>query len=197
MSRAYYRIHALLSRLNLAYLKNKYKNLSVGRNCRIDWNSYIDIRNNKCIIGDNVILQSLQKNYHVGIPFPASILIDVKGAKVEIGDGSSLHGVYVHAQKSIKIGKDCAIAAGVNIVDSNGHVLYSKIRKNVRDTPEEIIIGNNVWIGMNAIILKGTVLGDNCVVGAGSVVKGVYETNSLIVGNPAKFIKKIELEDII
>lgn len=195
MSRLYYRTNALLNRLNLIYLKMKFKNLKVGKNCRIDWNSYIDVRQNECIIGNNVILQSLKKNYHVGMPFAATILIDVLGAKVKIGDGTSIHGCYVHAQKSIIIGNDCAIAAGVNIIDSNGHVINSKLRKSVRDIPEEIIIGDNVWIGLNAVILKGSNIGDNCVVGAGSIVKGIFEKNSLIMGNPAKVIKKIEITD--
>lgn len=195
MSRIYYRINTLLSKINLVFLKLKFKNLSIGENCRIDWNSYVDISQNRCVIGDNVILQSLQKNYHVGMPFPASILIDVKNAKIEIGNGTSIHGAYIHAQKSIIIGEDCAIAAGVNIIDCNGHVLNSLHRNNVRDIPEEIVIGNNVWIGLNAIILKGSIIGDNCVVGAGSVVKGNFEENSLIMGNPAKFIKTITMND--
>lgn len=193
MSKIYYRVNTFLSRIKLIYLKFKFKKLKIGMNCRIDWNSYIDIGQNQCSIGNNVTLQSLQKNYHVGMPFPTSILIDVLGAKVEIGDGSSIHGCYIHAQKLIKIGKDCAIAAGVNIIDSNGHIMNSKSRNSNRDLPKEIVIGNNVWIGLNAVILKGSIIEDNCVIGAGSVVKGHYKANSLIVGNPAKFIKKIEI----
>ena len=59
------------------------------------------------------------------------------------------------------------------------------------DFPKPITIGNNVWIGANVIVLKGTVLGDNTVVGTGSVVKGEYPSNCVIVGNPAKIIKRI------
>lgn len=54
-----------------------------------------------------------------------------------------------------------------------------------------VVIGKNVFIGCNSIILKGTVLGDNCVVGAGSVVSGTYEPSSVIAGNPAKVVKKL------
>ena len=52
-----------------------------------------------------------------------------------------------------------------------------------------ISIGKNCFIGCNALILKGTVLGDNCVVGAGAVVSGKFEPNSVIAGNPAKVIR--------
>lgn len=51
------------------------------------------------------------------------------------------------------------------------------------------MIGDGCFIGMNSIILKGTEIGKNCVVGAGSVVSGKWEDNSIIGGNPARFIK--------
>ena len=57
-----------------------------------------------------------------------------------------------------------------------------------------IVIGNNVWIGLNAIILKGSVIGDNSVVTAGSVVKGVFPNNALIQGNPAQNVAKLHIE---
>ena len=44
-----------------------------------------------------------------------------------------------------------------------------------------VIIGNNVWIGANTVILRGTEIGDNCVIGAGCVIKGKYGANSVIV----------------
>lgn len=51
-----------------------------------------------------------------------------------------------------------------------------------------VTIGNNVFIGTKAIILKGTTIGDNCIIGAGSVVKGVFPEGVVIAGNPAKVI---------
>lgn len=61
-----------------------------------------------------------------------------------------------------------------------------------RDTPQEIVIGENVWIGLNATILKGTTIGNNSVIAAGTVVKGHIPENVVVQGNPAEVIKEIE-----
>ena len=63
------------------------------------------------------------------------------------------------------------------------------------DTPhflKEIYIGKNSFIGARSILLPGTCIGDNCIVGAGSVVKGTIPDNSIVVGNPAKVLARTE-----
>jgi acetyltransferase-like isoleucine patch superfamily enzyme len=127
------------------------------------------------------------------MPFPCTILVDQAKATVVVGNHSRLNGAYVHAQASILIGKNCVIAAGVNIIDSNGHELLSPNRTTGRDRPEPIEIGENVWIGINAIVLKGTRVGNNSVIGANSVVSGNFPENSLIVGNPARLVKQLDI----
>src|SRR5690606_9691564 len=117
---------------------------------------------------------------------------DVEGAEIIIGESCRLNGVYIHAQSSIRIGKNTVIASGVNIIDSNGHELVSKNRTKGRDSAKPIKIDENVWIGLNAIILKGTEIGKNSVVSAGSVVKGFFPDNSIISGNPAKLVDTIK-----
>ncbi|GAB1443509.1 hypothetical protein MASR2M39_23500 [Ignavibacteriales bacterium] len=130
-----------------------------------------------------------------GDTIPTTILIDKANAIVEIGEKTRLNGAYVHAQKEIRIGKNCVIASGVNILDANGHELISGDRTWGRDTPEPIIIGDNVWIGLNSVILKGTIIGNNSVVGANSVVKGEFSKNSLIIGNPGKVVKILDIKE--
>ena len=65
---------------------------------------------------------------------------------------------------------------------------YSRIKHFV------VFIGNNVWIGENVNILPGVFIGDNCIIGAGSVVTGYFLANSIIVGNPARVIKKYDFD---
>ena len=75
------------------------------------------------------------------------------------------------------IGENCKILHGVTLGGRGGH----------NGLP---IIGNNVWIGTHAIILGNVRIGDNAIIGAGAVVLKDVEPNSVVAGNPAKFIKK-------
>lgn len=167
------------------------RNIVLGEGVIIDYCTRLYTNNNKLVINDNAYLRSKSKGYQAGMPYPTTILIDVKNAYVEIGRNTRINGAYIHAQKRITIGDNCVIASGVNILDTNGHQLLAENRTLDRDTPSDIIIGNNVWIGLNAIVLKGSKIGDNSVISAGSVVKDIFPKNSLIMGNPARVIKTL------
>jgi len=188
-------IKKFLFLIKLFLVKRRNSNLEVGNGTKIDFGTQIFSCGNKISLGEKVYLRSNPKFYQAGMPFPTTLLTDVKGATIKIGDNSRINGVYIHAQKRIEIGKNCVIASGVNIMDTNGHNLISKNRTIGRDKASEIIIGDNVWIGLNAVILKGAIIGNNSVVSAGSVVKGTFPENSLIMGNPAQLIKILDLED--
>lgn len=128
------------------------------------------------------------------MPFYTNLFTDRADAIIKIGDNCRINGAYIHAQKEIIIANNCVIASGVNIIDSNGHELISNDRTIGRDKPKTIKVGNNVWIGLNVTILKGTVIGNNCVIAAGSVVKGEFPDNVLIQGNPAVIVSNLEIE---
>jgi acetyltransferase-like isoleucine patch superfamily enzyme len=97
-------------------------------------------------------------------------------------------GCYIQGINTIYIGDHTMIAPGVKIISAN-HDLndYSKHDKSVGS----IRIGANCWIGANAVILPGVELGDNVIVGAGSVVTKSFGRNIVIAGNPAKEINKM------
>ena len=90
----------------------------------------------------------------------------------------------------VHIGDGAFNAPGV-CISCAGHGIHLADRM-VYNTSKPIYIGKNVWIGLNATILKGTIIGDNCIVSAGSIVKGEFPCNSIITGNPAKIVKQIE-----
>ena len=62
--------------------------------------------------------------------------------------------------------------------------------------PKEVEIEENVWIGERSIVLKGSKIGKNSIIGAGSVVAGDIPENCIFAGNPAKFLRKMSEEEI-
>lgn len=93
----------------------------------------------------------------------------------------------------LHIGDYCKITQGVIILSHDYSVSVAKrVYHEHIGNCAATTIGNNVFIGMNAIILMGSKIGDNCIVGAGAVVSGMFPSNTVIAGNPAKVICSIE-----
>lgn len=92
----------------------------------------------------------------------------------------------------ITIGNDCYITANCQFVTHDGGTLI--LRKYVPDLEitAPITIGNDVYIGLNTTILPGTKVGNRCIIGACSLLKGEYPDNSVIAGVPARIIKTVD-----
>ena len=91
----------------------------------------------------------------------------------------------------IEIGDHVTITNGVQFITHDGGVWVFREKYSDIDLFGAIKIGNNVFIGLNSIILPNTTISDNCIVAAGSVVKGYFDKNSIIAGIPAKKISTI------
>lgn len=200
MGRLLYFLSKVVERcLSLAYtifLRMLPSNVNIGKGSIVYYRSSIVClsRLGGAKIGKNCKIGCSPKRYHAGMPFYTRLLVDGQNSIITIGDNCRINGASIHASSSIEIGNNCVIASGVSIIDSNGHEVYSKDRTVGRDNPQPVNIGNNVWVGLNAVILKGSSIGDNCVVSVGSVVKGSFPRNSLIAGNPAVIVKHLEIE---
>jgi acetyltransferase-like isoleucine patch superfamily enzyme len=97
-------------------------------------------------------------------------------------------GCYLDARNGIVLGNNVYIGPRVSIISMNHDV--NNYTQYIKEDP--IIIGDNCWIGTNAIILPGVELGNHVVVGAGAVVTKSFKDNNLIIaGNPASVIKKL------
>lgn len=102
------------------------------------------------------------------------------GAILAIGDNTALnYNCILVARKSITIGTDCTFGPNVIVFDHDHDFRGSAVMNGDAFKEKEITIGNNVWIGANAIILKGATIGDNAVVAAGTVVTGNIPANSI------------------
>ncbi|MDR1847700.1 MAG: acetyltransferase [Bacteroidales bacterium] len=122
---------------------------------------------------------------------------DSKTKTLICGDNIQINDyVHITAMRKVKIGNNVLMAGKIYISDCT-HGFYADESTPPHIPPVErpydiksVIIGDNVWIGEGVCILPGTVIGDGCIVGANAVVKGVFEENSVIVGVPARVIKK-------
>ena len=92
------------------------------------------------------------------------------------------------------IGDNCQMAPNVAIYTA-GHPVYPSTRNTAYEYGKEIVIGNNVWIGGNTVILPGVHIGDDVVIGAGSVVTKDIPDRCIAAGNPCKVIRKITEND--
>ena len=178
---------------NLAY---KLTGVSFGKGVKLQGLPVIaKSKTAKVIIGNNVNVKSSFLSNLIGLYQRCIIVARTGGAVVEIGENSGLSGVTIYARECVKIGKDCRIGANTKIFDNDFHPVDPTLRleasnKNMKVKP--VSIGNNVFIGCNSIILKGTVIGDNTTIGAGSVVSGDIPANCVAAGNPAKVIRYFE-----
>ena len=85
----------------------------------------------------------------------------------------------ISAHQKVQIGANCMFGPSVKIFDNN-HRLSKEQGVSSALKTDEITIGNGCWIASDAIILKGTYIGDHCVIGAGCIVSGEIPSNSLV-----------------
>ncbi len=115
------------------------------------------------------------------------------GSQIHIGSGlSSYKDINIVAKngKNIFIGDECMFAREIMIRNNDGHIILDRETGEVLNKPEDIVIENNVWIGMRSVILKGSLVKSGSVIGAMSLVNKKFdEENILIAGVPAKKIR--------
>jgi len=144
-------------------------------------------------IGNSCVFDSAKFSNPIGVDKCCIISTLTNNAEIHIGNRVGFSGVRIGCFKEITIGDDCVIGANVLITDSDWHPLDPDKRKEFGSSPAiksiPVNIGNNVFIGVNSMILKGSEIGDNSIIGAGSVVSGVIPPNVIAAGNPCKVVK--------
>lgn len=105
-----------------------------------------------------------------------------KSSTISIGDSCFFNNhCMVVSHNNVHIGNNCLFGPNVLIFDHDHDFRHQHGLSAGEFKSEPVKIGNNTWVGANVLILKGSSIGDNCVVGAGAIVKGNYPSNSIIV----------------
>jgi acetyltransferase-like isoleucine patch superfamily enzyme len=113
-----------------------------------------------------------------------------KNARISIGHGCSIgRDVVISAADRIQVGEECLLSYRVSILDHDHKFIIgvSPVNSGI-GTVMPVSIGARTFIGANVTILKGTRIGSDCIIGANSLVKGIFEDRSIIAGNPAQTI---------
>lgn len=119
----------------------------------------------------------------------------IKGADqtISIGEGTTFESVYIVCLErcDVTIGRWCMFSRGIEVRTSDAHSLIRKRDGRRLNLAAPVVIGDHVWVGVGALISKGTVIPDDCVVGAKSFVnKAFSETGVLLAGMPAAIVKR-------
>ena len=132
------------------------------------------------------ILGKIKNNVLIEQPFNCDY-----GYNIEVGENFyANHNLVILDGNKVKFGDNVFIGPNCGFYTA-GHPLDAKTRNEGLEYAKPIAVGNDVWFGGNVVVLPGVTIGDNVVIGAGSVVNKDIPSNSVAVGNPCRVIKKI------
>lgn len=170
--------------------------IEYGKNLRLrGLPIFVEKKRGSIKLGDNVSINSSFLSNLIGLYQKTVIVARTPEAKVVIGDDVGISGATLYAREKIEIGSHTRIGANVKIMDNDFHPVDPELRLKTSNQNMEVRavhIGNNVFIGCNSIILKGSIIGDNTTIGAGSVVSGNIPANCMAAGNPARVVRKLK-----
>lgn len=181
----------------IAEIKFKHQINYLGRNSQLRLNGRV-------IEGKYVHLESdvhIEKNWIIAV-YPKfggknNPVSAREEAGIYIGERCSINrNLTIYCADSVKIGKD-VLFGSYDLITDNDHGMNPNLDVPYYKQPlvtSPVSIGDGCWIAENVKILRGSIIGEKCIVAANSVVKGKFPAYSIIAGNPAKVIKKWNFE---
>lgn len=148
---------------NMLFYRDAESSITIGGDCKFNSDSHFNFRgvNHRCILQTD------------------------KGGRIVIGNHCGFSGVSIVSKAGVSIGDHVLVGTNTIIGDRNDHEDHYPEWQ-----PKAVAIGNNVWIGMNCVIMKGVTIGDNVIIGANSVVTKDIPANVIAAGSPCKVIKE-------
>jgi acetyltransferase-like isoleucine patch superfamily enzyme len=165
---------------------------SVGKRFRMEKLPYI-LGRGRIVIGSGVRLSG-KSSIGWGNRASGDVL-----PELVIGDDSFVgHECSFAVARSIRLGRHVLLAGGVRVYDYDGHPVDAGRRRAGEPNPPEqirpVVIGDDVWVGTGAMILKGVTVGDRSVIAARSVVSSDVPADVVVAGNPARVVKRLGAE---
>ena len=153
---------------------------------------FVRHQNSKISIGAGCSFRSDRTSNLIGVNRPCIISTHSDAAEITIGQHCGFSGVTIGAKEKITIKNNVLAGANVVITDFDWHSVDPQLRRTDAGGSKPVVISDNVFIGVNCIILKGSSIGRNSVIGANSVVTGDIPENCIAAGNPARVIRSLE-----
>lgn len=188
------------------YLENKINDRKLTTNL-----NQVSLGANSCLYHESRVLNMIKDKNRILIGenthIRGQLVVFKSGGKIQIGNNCYIgEDSRIWSQQEIIVGNNVLIAHNVNIHDTNSHPInyldrrddfqkiinegFSETNKNI--DCKKIIINDDVWIGFNAIILKGVEIGERTIVASGSVVTNNIPSDVIVAGNPAQIIKNLK-----
>ena len=167
----------------------------IGKNCNFTEKIKIETRgfngSGKIIIDENCKFIT-SKIILFTSPHKTAIIIN---DSCTFGNNIELH---ANAGKKIIVGRDCMFSKDINVWAGDGHSIFDvNTEKNINSTYDkqehhrnQIVIGEHVWVANGVFLMHGTDIGSGSIIGANTVIKGIFPNNCSIVGNPSQIIKR-------
>lgn len=177
------------------YVKSKIFRIDVHNVRSYMINGVIYVRNRgKISIGQGFDVNSGVNNNPIGGDTISRFIAATENSVITIGDNVGMSNSTIYSRQSIQIGNNVLIGGGCKIWDTDFHTIDSNNRifngdNQIKSAP--VVIDDNVFLGAFSIILKGVRIGQNSIIGAGSVVTKDIPANVIAAGNPCKVIRRL------
>lgn len=161
--------------------------IEIGTNCSF-WGipKFIRKGGGEITIGNNCTFRSKPTSNLIGINHKCILSTLKKGSILKIGNNCGFSGTVIGAEKSVILGNNIRCGANTIIIDTDYHSDDPRSGQ-----PRAIVIEDNVWLGVNSIVMKGVTIGENSLIGANSLVTKSIPKNVIAAGNPCKIIRNI------
>lgn len=167
------------------------KGVKLGKNVIFNGKPMINrYPNSSIIIGDSCKFNSAKNSINIGLTQPCAFVTLGENAEIVFGSNSGASGLKIQARSKVSIGNNVLIGTGCIFLDNDAHHPNHTKRELDIIPSRPIIIEDNVFIGLQCVVLKGVTIGKNSVIGANSVVFSNIPENSIAIGNPCKVIMR-------